>query len=156
MIRYLPLTCVLLALASGLHAASKDVIFKWIDDNGAVHYTQVPPQDREYETLKQVGAPGTAPAEKPASVRSDLQKQVEAMDKAQEERAEAKNQMEQQDRIRERRKKNCEISNRNLANLHQTGNRIFMTPDGEVMRLTDEERQRRIDEANRQIEENCK
>jgi hypothetical protein len=150
--RYLTLTCVLLALASGIHAASKDTIYKWVDDNGEVHYTQVPPQNREYETLKQA----SAPADDPDRIRSGLKEQVDAMDKAQEERKEEVKDAEQWSNIQKRRRENCEIAKKNLANLHQGGNKAFMTPDGEVIRLTDDERQRRIDEANKQIEENCK
>lgn len=151
MIRYLSLICVLLALASGLHAASKDAIYKWVDDSGEVHYTQVPPQNREYETLKQA----SAPADDPDRIRSGLQEKVDAMDKAQEERAVAAQDAEQWSRIQKLRRKNCEIAKKNLANLNQGGNKAFMTPDGEVIRLTDDERQRRIDEANKQIKENC-
>jgi hypothetical protein len=150
--RYLPLTCVLLALASGLHAAGNDAIYKWVDDNGAVHYTQLPPQNRAYETLKQA----SAPADDPAKVRSGLKEQVDAMDKAQQERQEEAKDAEQWSNIQKRRRENCEIAKKNLANLHQGGNKAFMTPDGEVIRLSDEERQRRIDEANKQIKENCK
>jgi hypothetical protein len=60
-----------------------------------------------------------------------------------------------EDRIQARLQKNCETAKQNLANLQQGGNKAFVTPDGEVFRLTDDERQRRIDEANRQIKENC-
>jgi hypothetical protein len=150
--RYLPLTCVLLALASGLHAAGNDAIYKWVDDNGAVHYTQVPPQNREYETLKQA----SGPADDPAGIRSNLKEQVDAMDKAEEKRAEATKEADNSARIQELRKDNCRIAKKNLANLHQGGNKAFMLPNGEVIRLTDDERQRRIDEANKQIKENCK
>lgn len=150
--RYLTLTCVLLALASGLHAAGNDAIYKWVDDNGEVHYTQLPPQNRKYETLKQA----SAPADDPAGIRSNLKEQVDAMDKAEEKRAEAAKEGEEQDKIQELRKDNCKIAKKNLANLHQGGNKAFMLPNGEVIRLTDDERQRRIDEANKQIEENCK
>lgn len=149
--RYLPLTCLLLAFASGLHAASKDAIYKWVDDNGEVHYTQVPPQNREYETLKQA----SAPADNPARIRNNLKEQVDAMDKAQQEKQEKIKDAEQWSRIQKRRRENCEIANKNLANLHQGGQKAIMTPDGEVIRLTDDERQRRIDEANKQIKENC-
>jgi len=152
MTRYLPLICVLLALAGGLHAANKDAIYKWVDDSGEVHYTQVPPQNREYETLKQA----SAPADDPAGIRSNLKEQVDAMDKAQEEKQKGAADAEQWSKIQKQRRKNCEIAKKNLANLHQGGNKAFMTPDGEVIRLTDDERQRRIDEANKQIKENCK
>ncbi|UCC55563.1 MAG: DUF4124 domain-containing protein [Gammaproteobacteria bacterium] len=149
--RYLPLTCVLLALASGPEAADKVEIYKWVDDAGEVHYSQVPPPNRDYEVIKRAAEP----ADDPAKIRSDLNKQVEAMDKDQEEKAEEVKDAEQWARIQKLRRKNCEIANKNLANLQQGGQKAFMTPDGEVVRLTDEERQRRIDEANRQIKENC-
>jgi antirestriction protein ArdC len=98
----------------------------------------------------------SAPADDPAKVRSGLKEQVDAMDKAQQERQEEAKDAEQWSNIQKRRRENCEIAKKNLANLHQGGNKAFMTPDGEVIRLSDEERQRRIDEANKQIKENCK
>ena len=149
--RYLPLTCVLLALASGLKAADKDEIYKWVDDAGEIHYTQVPPPNRDYEVMKRAAAP----ADDPDKIRNDLKEQVETMDKQQEEKAEEVKDAEQWARIQKQRRKNCEIAKKNLANLHQGGQKAFMTPDGEVVRLTDDERQRRIDEANKQIKENC-
>ena len=97
----------------------------------------------------------SAPANDPDRIRSGLKEQVDAMDKAQEERAAAAQDAEQWSRIQKRRRGNCEISKKNLANLNQGGNKAFMTPDGEVFRLTDDERQRRIAEANKQIKENC-
>ena len=155
MIRYLPLTCVLLALASGLNAAGNDVVYKWVDDTGETHYTQTPPRDREYETLKQAAKQTSAPAREATRMRTNLQEQVDAMDKRQEEKQAEARDAEQWARIQKVRRENCEIAKKNLANLGLGGNRIFMTPDGEVVRLTDEERQRRVDEANMQIEENC-
>jgi hypothetical protein len=153
MIRYLPLTCVLLALASGLHAATKDTVYKWVDDNGAVHYTQVPPQNREYETLKQATAPPAG--DDPDSIRSNLKEQVDAMDKQQEEKQEEVKDARQWSRIQKLRRENCAIATQNLANLNQGGQKAFMTPDGEVLRLSDDERASRIDQANMQIKENC-
>lgn len=155
MIRYLPLTCVLLALASGPLAAGNDVIYKWIDDAGETHYTQTPPRDRKYQTLKQAATQTSTPTKEVTRTRSNLQEQVDAMDKRQEEKQAEIKDAEQWARIQKLRRENCTIAKQNLANLGLGGNRIFMTPDGEVVRLTDEERQRRVDEANMQIEENC-
>lgn len=149
--RYLPLICVLLALSQAPWAAQEKTIYKWFDDTGETHYTQVPPQNRKYEIIHQAAPP----AENPQKIRNNLQEQVQAMDKVEEERAEQKMDAEQWARIQKLRRENCATAKQNLANLHQGGQKAFMTPDGQVIRLTDEERQRRIDEANKQIEENC-
>jgi hypothetical protein len=149
--RYLPLTCLVLALASGSLAADKVQIYKWVDDAGEIQYTQVPPPNREFEVIKKAAEP----ADDPDKIRSDLKEQVEVMDKQQEEKAEEVKDAEQWSRIQKLRRKNCEIAKKNLANLQQGGQHAYLTPDGEVVRLTDEERQRRIDEANSQIKENC-
>jgi hypothetical protein len=149
--RFLLLICVLLAFTSTSRAVDRDVIYKWIDDTGEIHYTQMPPSNREYEVMNRAAAP----ADDPEKIRSDLKEQVESMDKQQEEKAEEVKDAEQWAKIQKLRRKNCEIAKKNLANLHQGGQKAFMTPDGEVVRLTDDERQRRIDEANKQIKENC-
>ena len=57
--------------------------------------------------------------------------------------------------IQKIRRSNCETANKNLVNLQRGGNIRYMGPNGEVIRLTDEERQKRTDEANKQIKENC-
>jgi hypothetical protein len=80
---------------------------------------------------------------------------VEAVDASQQERTEKKMDAEQWARIQKLRRENCATARRNLTKLHQGGQKAFMTPDGQVIRLTEEERQRRIDETNKQIEENC-
>jgi len=150
--RSLLLICVLLAFTGTSRAADKDVIYKWNDDAGETHYTQVPPPNRKYEVMRRAAAP----ADDPEKIRSGLQEQVDAMDKQNEEKAEGAKDAEQWARIQKIRRKNCATAKQNLANLHQGGQKAFMTPDGEVVRLTDEERQRRIDETNKQIKENCK
>ena len=44
-------------------------------------------------------------------------------------------------------KQNCETAKKNLDNLRRGGNTVYMTPEGEAVRLTDEEGARRIDTA---------
>jgi len=62
---------------------------------------------------------------------------------------------DQRAEIQKIRKKNCEAARQNVINLNRGGNVRYMGADGKVMRLTEEERQKRIDEANQQIKENC-
>ena len=66
-----------LALAAG--------IYKWVDEDGQVHYSQRPPADTQAEQLK--GAP--PPADDPEAVRGDLQRQLDALDEQRAQRDEA-------------------------------------------------------------------
>ena len=151
MSRCLPFICVLLFFASAPQAEDKHGIYKWTDDSGEVHYSQVPPADRESEKMRD--AP--PPADNPDQVRSNLQEQVEAMDKQQQEQVEGARDAEQWANIQKIRRSNCETARKNLANLQLGGARRYMTPEGQVIHLTEDERVKRIDQANTQITENC-
>jgi hypothetical protein len=95
------------------------------------------------------------PADNPDQIRSNLQEQVEAMDKQQQEQVTGARDAEQWANIQKIRRSNCEIARKNLANLQLGGSRRYMTPDGQVVHLTEDERTKRIDQANKQIAENC-
>lgn len=151
MSRCLPFICVVLIFTSAARAEDKQEIYKWTDDSGEIHYTQVPPQDREYEKMRNT----SPPADNPDQVRSKLQEQVEAMDKQQQEQAEGARDAEQWANIQKIRRSNCETARKNLANLQLGGSRRYMTPEGQVIHLTEDERVERIDRANKQIAENC-
>jgi hypothetical protein len=51
--------------------------------------------------------------------------------------------------------KNCITSKNNLAKLQEGGRKRYLTPDGKVTHLSEEERQQRINEAKDQIDEFC-
>ncbi len=151
MFRGLALTAVLVVLTSVSSAAGKHGIYKWVDDSGAVHYTQTPPPNRETQELK----PAPGPADDPDAISSQLKEQTDAMEKRQTEKRQGAADAQQWAEIQKIRRENCATAKANLAKLQQGGNRAYRTPDGEVVRLTEEDRQQRIDEANRQIKENC-
>ena len=149
--RHLPVILVLLVFATASPAADTQYIYKWTDDQGEVQFTQFPPLGRKAERLR--GA--TPPAQSPESVMNDLQKQVDTMDQQNKEKLQATEKAKQQEEIQKLRKSNCETAHKNLANLQRGGNVRYMGPNGEAIRLTEEERQKRIDETNVQIKENC-
>jgi hypothetical protein len=149
--RYLPLICALLATGPAAQAANDETVYKWSDAEGEIHYSQVPPQNREYEVIRP-SIPSSAGAQQS---RKRLQEQVQAMDESQQERADKKLDAEEWARIQQLRRENCATARQNLAKLQQGGEKRYLTPDGQVIRLSEEERQRRIDETNKQIEENC-
>ena len=151
MLRRLPLIWVLLLVATASLADDNQNMYKWTDDQGEVHYTQFPPQGRPVEILH--GA--LPPAQSAETAGNDLQKQLDTMEQQNEKQQQETRDAEQRAEIQKIRKKNCESAHQNLINLNRGGNVRYMGPNGEAIRLTEEERQKRIDETNQQIKENC-
>jgi Domain of unknown function (DUF4124) len=149
--RSLPFIWVLLVFAVSSAAAEGQNMYKWTDEQGEVHYSQFPPPGHKSEKLQ---AP-PAPAQSAESAENDLQKRIETMDKENKEQLQGAKDAKQWADIQKIRRGNCETANKNLVNLQRGGNVRYMGPNGEVMRLSEEERQKRIEEANAQIKENC-
>jgi len=130
-------------------------IYKWTDASGEVHYTQTPPPSGVNSQIIQ-GAP--PPAESQQTIRKEqqkLQEQLDAMEERRIEREEEEDIEKQHQELIKINEKNCIIAENNLAKLHQGGIKRYLTPEGEVIRLTEEDRQRRITEAKKQVEKFC-
>jgi len=151
MLRRLSLVWVLLLVATASPAADSQNMYKWTDDQGEVHYTQFPPPGRQVEILHGVRPPDQSSE----TAGNDLQKQLEAVEQQNDKQQQETKDADQKADIQKIRKTNCEAAHQNLVNLNRGGNVRYMGADGKVMRLTEEERQKRIDEANQQIKENC-
>lgn len=143
----------LLALTAPLQQLAAKDVYKWVNDAGEVQYTQLPPPNGIEATRVQSGPP---PADNPAAINADLEAQVEAMDERIEDRATAARKSELEAEIERVTRNNCETAKKNLALLQQGGVKRYRTGEGEIIRLTEEDRQQRIDEANSQIQEFCK
>jgi hypothetical protein len=148
------LLCISLLFAwTASVAGSTDKIYKWVDQNGAIQYTQFPPPSG-IEVLEVRNAP--PPADDPAAERARIQQETEALDERMEERKETAAKAEQQAKNRKIRQENCATARNNLAELQQGGIKRYRLPDGTVLRLTEEDRQKRIAETEAQIAENGK
>lgn len=117
-------------------------IYKWVDAQGVTHFGAQPPQGQEATSVVTPSVPAGKP---PTPPRSDAIGDQQAIDKT------VKQQVaEQQAQL----KVFCEQARTNLAQL-QNNPRIREEIDGEMRRLTDETRQERITEAQKQIADNC-
>lgn len=152
------LTPVLLAISlavTGTHLTAAESsgsgIFKWTDEAGQVHYSQFRPSNQSAEELLATPPPTTSPE----AASNKLNEQVKAMDERRVAEKEAKEERTARDEINAQIVKNCETARKNLANLQHGANNAIRTPDGEVKRLTDEERQAMVNDANGQIEKYC-
>jgi len=142
--------CIAAAL---LQSPARGEMYKWTDPAGQIHYSQTPPPAGIKTDIIQ-GAP--PPADDPDKIIEDLTNQVDAMDETvakQEGEAKEKSLRKEIDEAYE---KNCIASRNNLASLQEGGRKRYLTPDGQVIHLSEEERQQRINEAKDQIDEFCK
>lgn len=114
-------------------------LYKWVDEEGNVNYSQNPPKNTSYKTLK---APPPPPKNaKPAYSINNDEEATEKTIKAEL----AKN--------RALREKNCEIGKNNLRS-YQTYRRI-QNEDGSITRVDEKERARQIESAKDLIRDFC-
>jgi hypothetical protein len=117
-------------------------IYKWVDAQGVTHFDAQPPQGQEATT---VVTPSSPASNQPPPPRSGAIGDQQAIDKK------VKKQVsEQQAQL----KAFCEQARTNLAQL-QNNPRIREDVEGEMRRLTDQQRQEHISETQKQIAENC-
>ncbi|UWF48497.1 DUF4124 domain-containing protein [Pseudomonas sp. N3-W] len=117
-------------------------IYKWVDAQGITHFDAQPPQGQQTTTVVMPSPPAGKP---PVPARSNAIGDQQAIDDK------VKSQVaEQQAQL----KTFCEQARTNLAQL-QNNPRLREDVDGEMRRLTDEQRQERTTEAQKQIADNC-
>jgi len=127
-------------------------IYKWQDEQGITHFSDAPPADGRFEIVPQ---PRLPPADPEAARRLEelLQSQKQAEEDQQMKKQEKMKAVEQQAALAE----TCRRAKERLAVLEsRPGSRIKITePDGTQRRLTEEERQTRLAEAQKQIADSC-
>ncbi len=126
-------------------------IYKWVDEQGNVQYTQTPPPDKpatRFETRPEpVDTKGALEKLKQQKEKSDgffkeRDKQVKEQEKSEQEAAQ--------------RSENCTRARENLKQL-ETTNRLFRkNEEGDRVKMTEEDRQAGTATAKSQIEEFCK
>ncbi len=126
-------------------------MYKWVDEHGVTHYSQFPPSEREHQTV----VPPPPPAADPEGAQQRLEDLLKRQDESAKAKTEAAEKRNQAAAEAERRAKNCSIARANLDKLTNLGHRRLTGPDGAAYFPTEEERQQRIAEARKQIEEYC-
>jgi len=140
----LPLAAAVLAvLMTGTsHAADT---YKWTDDNGQVQYTQLPPKDRPYETIRvRSKEPAAAAAQTTPTNKAAGAENKQAKGDVAEAKAEA-----------EKLARNCEIAKQNKEMLLTAAKIRVTDAEGNPRHLTEEERKARLADTEKQIEFYC-
>jgi len=138
----------LFAISTALQAG----MYRWVDENGVTQYTQTPPPNQDADRLR----PPPPPAEDPKTARERLDRQLQAVDDRREDRDLADAERRKQAEKRKIAEQNCQNARTNLERLDRAGNRLILMPDGNYQRMAEEDRQRRIEEARKVVNENCR
>ena len=138
----------LLAIGAGAQAA----MYKWVDAQGNMQYTQTPPPAGQFKELKS-GPPPQAPEEAERQLQQLLARQRESAkqrETAAKDQESDQHRQAQQDRL-------CEQAKKRLAVLEsRPGPRLGVVENGAVVRRMDEdERQTKLAETRKIIAEFC-
>jgi len=145
--RRMMITSSLLLAMSATAMASQ--VYKWVDAQGVTHFSAQPPQGQDATSIN-IATPPPKPvtAEEPKAAPT-----FESIADPEQAAIDAKVRQEVAAKEVEL-KKYCADVRTNLAQL-QNNPRLRMDVDGEMRRLNEDERQSRINEAQKAITENC-
>jgi len=129
-------------------------MYRWVDDQGKVVYSQQPPPDgRDSRVI----APPPPPAEKAEDAANATRELNRKLDAIAEERRKAQDEKRKARAERKQREERCAAARKDLKTLNENPPQtLYHTSDGQWKRFTPEERAERLKMLNKAIEENCK
>ena len=129
-------------------AYAEQGVYKWTDDQGNVHYGQVPPTDSNAQSVR------TKAHQPDSESQQRLTEQLEAFEERQLEREAQKQatlKAEEEQAIKDR---NCLAAKNNLKILQGNPRSLVKVGDS-FQRLSEEQRQAKISEAKQTVEKFC-
>jgi len=128
-------------------------MYKYIDENGQVVYTQFRPDPGvQAETIR-------GPAPPPSTAKDSQHKLIDSLVKQAETRENRKVAQKKaaQEKTREKQlKQNCDAARKNLEYLQGQDKRTLVDSDGKAMKMSDSQRQEQIRKAREIVERDCK
>lgn len=137
-------------LLGALPGIASAAVYKWVDENGQVQYSQTPPPGG-IETQEIKVAP--PPPDDPEAARREHTLE-EGLEKREEAREDAAKEASEDAEYKKQKAQRCEAAKHRLYQAERP--RVsFIEPDGSERRATEEERQQQITESQKQVEEFC-
>jgi len=125
--------------------------YKWVDESGATHYSEAPPENAESTPIRTQGRDPKDAAKAKAKLAGQREALAEDISKREEQGKEV-NLDAENDKIK---KGNCKTARSNLKVLQEHGRIKEKGKDGEFTMLPEEKRQERIQRAKDRIKEFC-
>ncbi|HEX2667034.1 MAG TPA: DUF4124 domain-containing protein [Gammaproteobacteria bacterium] len=138
-----------LALAAGL--ASADQVYKWVDKDGHVHFSQTPPAGTGVQAQTVDVKP---PPPDPTGLANSQNLQQQIADKKKAEQKDPQRAQEEEEQ-KQQQKERCDELRERLNVLNAGGRATTVDSKGNVNYLSDEERDKKMAEIEGQIEKSC-
>ena len=139
----------LLALLAPLAAPGAE-IYRWVDDEGGVHYSQQPPGDREAERVKGARAPAEDPARRQQEIEALMESNKYSVYKQRLEREDAAVERRQREYLTQY----CRTL-RDKRRILATQPQVREQTDEGYRMMSAEDRQQRLTEFDERIESRC-
>ncbi|MDX1459837.1 MAG: DUF4124 domain-containing protein [Xanthomonadales bacterium] len=157
-----PLIIALIALVLTAPAAASGQIYRWVDDNGTVHFSHIVPDGVNAvpvgvrpNTVDTVSSAPRSQANPPATAETPEGSEASEMTPAEQRRARWAEQRQEQAEERARRQRECALMRRQKEFLEPSPRVMIEDDEGNVTRLPDEERLAGLREANAFLAEHC-
>jgi hypothetical protein len=152
--------CTLLVVIAGLPFLLGADVYRWVDKDGVVNYTQQKPEGVEATRLRADAGHRAESAAQQAGDASAGASQSDGAPAASDERQDLLAQLQaaeaaRQQEIARARESNCEQSRAVLSRLQEKGRIRVRSEDGDHRVMPEEERQQRIADAQRGVVDNC-
>ena len=145
-------TLVLLAT----DAPAKDEVYRWVDENGVVHFGDRPDEQTEAELIdiqvSEGSGPATSPAPDPANPGQPSEPKPSLAQQRRDERAAKRLEAAEREAVLAQ---SCETARQRVASLEPSPRVIVQHDDGTVGRLDDNKRLELLNNAKSFIAKNC-
>ncbi len=143
---------IVMLVLSATNAVAKNEVYRWVDENGVVHFGDRPDGQTNAEQVDIQKGPISSTLSSPPPVSTNTIQEPSYADQLRDERAEKRREAaEQQQAIAE----GCAQRRQIVAQLEPHTRVIVQHEDGTVTRMDDNERLETLGEAKAYIAENC-
>ncbi len=140
------LGATLIVVSLSVHAA----FYKWVDANGVTQYSQSPPPSGHYQVMRSSPPPGdTNPGQSPVDTSPPTQNSATSPAAA------APPDKQQQARQQAAREQNCQLAKQRLTQLENHPRVRITAADGSVRVMSEEEKQAKLLETRKIVNDMC-
>ena len=144
---------LILLLCINTHSLAE--IYKWVDENGNVHFGQIPPD----EDAQQIGSKSDRQGQSSTSSTSDsatrINQQAEELEKDQQKAKEQQKKVAEEEKRQAIIKENCKRAQTNYNTISQGGRMYEVDPSGERHYWSDSERAAKLSNAKEAVDKWC-
>ena len=140
-----------LIMAFSIHSPGYAEIYKWVDEDGNVHYT-----DRSLKNSKEMNISVDDAVENDISVDDRNERRQKLIDAMREDREEKERLKKEEQKRNRKLRKQCQWARDSLRNYEASGGIYNLDKEGKRVVLSDEERNKFINKLRSDIKKHCK